>query len=441
MITDAHRKIILTVAVISAVTLTTGGYSSIQAQGINYPVGNPTATSGAGNARTDADNIFIRNNVAGMTEIPLNDDEERSGRPVSAAKGRWRSMGELQLATYKYSRERILSGPTQGVETETRLGIPGLAGEVTYTGADHRYALGLGLYTIYGFQSKLKDPSQLGPLATFFDTRVASNDLAAGGAVRLHPKLSVGGSVIIGRGFADIAQPNPRLAPLGMLRQDRLDVDGFGAPGVSVGAHFRLNEKISLGVNYKTRRGYNLKGTLETAVVVPGPDGIQIVPVEPLVFVRLKPPAVAEGGIEIKATNKWRIFADFRFYDYTATFQQIDVIDRQSGQPITALRLDALDVRSFRTGSVYSLSETTKLHAGFAYTSNGIPEAFITPGTINLGGFDLSGGIGKRMNGHWLNISVAVVLGQERTIGPPENSLFPGKYRGNGAMLGIGWRL
>lgn len=40
------------------------------AQGINFPVGNPVGTSGAGNARTDADNYFLRNNVAGMTEIP-----------------------------------------------------------------------------------------------------------------------------------------------------------------------------------------------------------------------------------------------------------------------------------------------------------------------------------------------------------------------------------
>jgi len=40
------------------------------AQGINYPVGNPTVTSGTGNARTDPDNLFSRNNIAGMTEIP-----------------------------------------------------------------------------------------------------------------------------------------------------------------------------------------------------------------------------------------------------------------------------------------------------------------------------------------------------------------------------------
>ena len=234
---DADCKIILRVIFLSI--LIPVGNGAIRAQGINYPVGNPTATSGAGNARTDPDNLFIRNNVAGMTELRLDDEAGRSGIPASAVKGRWRSMGEIQLSTYKYSRERILPGPALGVMTQTNLGIPGLAGEITYTSADHRYALGLGAYTIYGFQSKLKDPSQLGPLA---------------------------------------------------------------------------------------------------------------------------------------------------------------------------------------------------------YTSNGIPDAFVTPGTVNTGGFDLSGGLGKRVFGYWLNIAAAVILDQERTVGPPDNTLFAGKYGGHGAMLGLGWR-
>ena len=320
MITSARLNSILTAVVITTVIIVTGRYTSVRAQGINYPVGSPTGTSGAGNARTDSDNLFIRNNVAGMTEIPLNDEEEHGGILGQATSGRWRMMGDLQLGTYKYTRERILPGPFQGIEAKTRLGIPGLAGEVTYTSADHRYGFGVGTYTIYGFQSKLKDPAELGPFATFFDTRVASNDVAIGGGVRVHPKLSIGGTVIFGRGFADIAQPNPRLAPLGLSGQDRLDVDGFGAPGISAGAHLRLNDKISLGVNYKTRRSYNLRGSLQTAVAVPSAAGIQIVPARPLAIVKLKPPAVAEGGIEIKMTEKWRFFSDFRFYSREAAF-------------------------------------------------------------------------------------------------------------------------
>src|SRR5262245_46037527 len=102
----AHRKRLGQFLVGLAGVLTLSAAAT--AQGINYPVGNPTGTSGAGNARTDPDNFFIRNNVAGMTEIPVNESEEQSGKLGVSANGRWRLLGELQLATYRYSRERIL---------------------------------------------------------------------------------------------------------------------------------------------------------------------------------------------------------------------------------------------------------------------------------------------------------------------------------------------
>ena len=412
----------------------------VKAQVINFPVGVPVGTSGAGNARTDADNFFLRNNVAGMTDIPF---RNQNGQPALSDKSQWRFNGSLQLSTYLYRRERFLPGPAQGITSETRLGAPlSPAGEFTYTRGDRKFAFGLGAYTIFGFQSKLKDPPALGPLATFFDTRLASNDFAVGGAMKLHPKLSVGASFIFGRGFVDLARPNPTLAQLGIVRQDRLDVDGIGAPGLSVGLFYRPTARLGFGINYKTKRSYDLEGGLKTFVLVPGPSGAaQVIPLNTSVTLKLKPPAIAEGGFEVKATDKLRLFSDFRFYDYTATFQEIVVRAEESGQALVALNLDAFDVRSFRAGGLYALNPATTLQFGWAYTSKGFPDAAFSPGTINTGGFDFSGGVIRRTVGDlWLNIGVAVILAQERKIGPPANPLFPGRYGGWGGMLGVGMR-
>jgi len=172
-----------TLSLILAFALALG--AAVKAQVINFPVGIPVGTSGAGNARTDADNFFIRNNVAGMTEIPPRD---QNGNQSLSTESRWRFNGTFLLSTYLYRRERFLPGPTQGITSETRVGSPITpANEVTYTRGDRKFAIGFGAYTIFGFQSKLKDPPEPGPLATFFDTRVASNDFTAGGAVKLHP--------------------------------------------------------------------------------------------------------------------------------------------------------------------------------------------------------------------------------------------------------------
>jgi Outer membrane protein transport protein (OMPP1/FadL/TodX) len=413
--------------------------AAVSAQVINLPVGIPVGTSGAGNARTDEDNFFLRNNVAGLTDIPF----RNNGQPAPSDKGRWRFNGSLQLATYLYRRERFLPGPGQGITSETRIGPPlNWASETTYTRGDRKFAFGWGSYTIFGFQSKLKDPPSLGPLATFFDTRVASNDWAAGVAMKLHRKLSVGGSFIIGRGFVDLARPNPILAQRGIVLQDRLEVDSIGAPGASVGLLYRPTARLSFGINYKTKRSYNLEGGLKTFVLVPGPSGAaQIIPLNTGVTVKLKPPAIAEGGFEVRATDKLRLFSDFRFYDYTANFQEIVVRAEKSGQPLVTLNLDAFDVRSFRTGALYALNSATILQFGWAYTSRGLPDAVFSPGTINTGGFDYSGGVIRRIMGdRWLNIGVAVILAQERMIGPPANPFFPGEYGGWGGMLGVGVR-
>jgi long-subunit fatty acid transport protein len=409
------------------------------AQGINYPVGNPTGTSGAGNARTDPDNFFLRNNIAGMTEVPSRAEEEKGGTLGVAPRNQWHFQGDFQIATYHLNRDFTVPG-AGGFTSDATIGFPGAASEVLYVAGDHRYAFGAGTYTIYGFESRLKDPAQLGPFATYFDTRVASNDLAIGAALRLHPKLSVGASFIIGRSYVVITQPNPALASLGIIRQDRLDVSDWGGPGASVGVHYRPTEKLSFGFNYKTQRSYHLDGSLSTAVAVPTPGGIQIVPVQPQVAVNLKPPMDFEVGFQILPTEKLHLFGDFRYYDYPATFQQINVRVRQTGQVLASLNLDAFDVRSVRVGGIYEWSRATKLEFGWAWTSNGFPAAAVSPGTINTGGVDISVGISKRFHQYWLNASVAGVLGFNRTISPAENPVFPGDYGGHGVMLGFGFR-
>src|SRR5437870_4022654 len=109
------------------------------AQGINYPVGNPTGTSGTGNARTDPDNLFIRNNIAGMTEIPVSEEEEKTGTLGDSGKAGWRVMGEIQESIYKYRREFTTPLSPQPITSRATIAAPGLAGELTYTAGDHKY--------------------------------------------------------------------------------------------------------------------------------------------------------------------------------------------------------------------------------------------------------------------------------------------------------------
>ncbi len=420
--------------------LVLGTGEQVLAQGINYPVSNPAGTSGTGNARTDPDNLFIRNNIAGMTEIAVNDTEEADGKLGESGKGGWRFLGELQGAYFRYERERN-AGPFQGVKSNATIYPPGLAGEITYTSGNHKYAFGVGVYSVFAFQSKVVDPATLGPRALFFDSKVGSTDVAFGGAARLNKYVSVGGSFIFGRGFVDLKAPNAALLAAGILQDSRVDVTDIGAPGFSVGVNLRPNDKINFGFNYKSRREYDMTGVLTTAIPRPVTGGVQLVPFKADITTQFKLPQVVESGVQIKATKKFTFVADYRFYDYPDALKTVVVKSEQSGQPLLSQTINAKNVHSVRFGSIYTLNDTTRLNFGLAFTSDGFRDQFINPGLINTGGIDVSGAIYKKILGQWFNVGIAGLIGRERIVEPQVNPAFSGAYRGHGIMISLGMRL
>lgn len=414
------------------------GATTSYAQGINYPVGSPAATSGTGNARIDADNFFMRNNIAGLTEIPVNEEEETTGELQTSGKGNWRMDGEIQESVYKYRRIRTVPGPTFGLSSGAVIINPGLAGELTYTSGNHKYGLGIGAYQAFGFQSKfIDDPKIFGARSLFFDTKVASNDLAIGGAYRVTKKLSVGAAFIFGRGFLDLKAPAFQALGFGLIRPARLDVAQIGAPGVNVGISYRPFKRLSFGFGYKSKRTYDLKGEFDNFELT----GAGIVGTKRKATVEFKIPTVAEAGVAVDVTEKLNFSFDFRFYDYTATLgPTVNVTEVGTKKVLQTLTINAKDVRSIRFGGIYKYNKTTKILFGSAFTTSSFPEASINPGLVNVGGVDVSGGLEKRIKGIWCTFSTAGVFGRPRTVRTPPNLVFPGRYKGNGVLFNVGFR-
>lgn len=419
------------VAVVSFFVLST--YS----QGLNYPGNSPVMNTGAGNARNDADNLFTRNNVAGLTEIASEGDDAFGG---VLSRSKWRFMGEIQGTYFKYERNFMPPGVATQVTSAGTVAVPNASGEITFTSKDRRFGLGVGLSQEFGFESKLKDPTALGAQAQFFDTKVASQDLTAAGAVRLHTRFSIGGSVIFGRGFLVQIGTIPQLAAIGIIRQSRLDVSDFGGVGYSLGANWRLSKKITLGVNYKSQRTYGLKGTLDAVQPVVKPGGLQLVDLRLPVRVQFRFPAVVENGIAIRPVKRLLIEFDYRYFFYGRALDAVNVIDSSTGTIVASQSIRARNVHLFLLGGYYDLSERHKLHFGTGYTTNGIPDATFNPGIMNTGARSLTGGFSKKINGAWWNASVTGYFGFNRTLNPANNPNFAGLYSNHGFTIGLGIR-
>lgn len=409
--------------------------SSAQSQGLNYPGNSPVMNTGAGNARNDADNLFTRNNIAGLTEITDKDD---FGSVLK--RSRWRLMGEAQGTYFKYERNYVPTGLSASITSTGTVAVPNASGEVTFTSKDRRFGFGVGLSQEFGFESKLKDPASLGASAQFYDTKVASQDLTAAGAVRLHKRFSVGGSIIFGRGFLVQIGTIPQLAAIGIIRQSRLDVSDFGGVGYSLGGNWRLSNKVTLGINYKSQRTYDLKGTLDAVQPVVTPTGLKLVDFRLPVHTQFRFPAVVENGIAVRPVKRLLVEFDYRYFFYEKALVAVNVVDRSSGTIVASQSVRARNVHLLLLGEYYELNERHRLHFGTGYTTNGIPDATFNPGIMNTGARSLTGGFSKKIKGAWWNASLTGYFGLNRTILSANNHNFPGLYSNHGFTIGLGFR-
>ena len=406
---------------------------SAYAQGINYPGNVPANSGGEGNARTDADNLFTRNNPAAMTEI---EDEE-----IPNKQSRWRVMLEAQGVYYRYQRLYTPNGLAQPIKSEASIALPTLSGEITYTAESRRYAFGVGLSQTFGFESKLKDSQTiLGNLAQFYDTKTASNDVAFAGAFRLQKKLSIGGSFIVGRSFLVQTTPIAQLAAIGIIKQSRLDVEQIGGVGASFNLHFRPTEKVSFGFNYKTARKYDYAGTLDTVQPIISPTGLQLLPLKLSVVVPFKLPSIFETGVKLQPNKRFFVDFDYRFYRYGKSLDTLQVLDKQTRTPIFTQNINAKDVHLLIIGGVYKLNPTTKILLGGGYTTNALSDASFSPALNNSGGISFSGGIGKRVSNCWINFGATAIFALNRRINIAPQTPFPGDYKSRGLIVGIGSR-
>ncbi len=403
------------------------------AQGINYPGNSPVNNGGAGIARTDADNLFTRNNAAAMTDI---ENEEGSEN-----KGRLRVMSEFHFTYYRYQRQFTPFGFNQTVTSKDSIALPTASGEITYTAKSRKFAVGVGLSQTFGFQSKLKDDEKvLGNQAAFFDTRVASNDVAIAGAFQAHKKLSVGGSIIFGRAFLVQTAPIQQLAQTGIVKLSRLDVKEIGGIGASFNLHYRPTQKVNFGFNFKTARKYDLQGTLDSIQPVITAQGLQLFPVRLNVRVPFKLPSIAETGVKIQPNDKIFFDFDYRFYNYGKAFDQLNVLDKSSNATIATQNLNAKNVHLINFGGAYKLNQNSKILFGTGMTTNALLDSAFTPALNNAGGYSFSGGFARRVSGVWMNVGVTAIFSINRTIPVNNQNSFPGEYRAKGFTIGFGIR-
>jgi len=247
----------------------------------------------------------------------------------------------------------------------------------TYTPNESRLSYGLGIYAPFGLGFRWPQDSGFRTLA--IESQLTYLSINPVVAWRVLPNLSVGGGPTI-----NYAKPIFDPAWSGRINptdQFRFKGDGWDV-GYNFGALWRVHEKVSIGVSFRSSTRVNLEGHTEYY------NNVALPPVPAFSNQRVRAgtdvsfPLNAVFGISYRPTPKWNFEFDA---DYTTGVRWITVTIKQASGFAPLLPQD-IPPRSigqpawyYKFGGTRYFDNGWQVSAGYIYSENAMPESHFTP--------------------------------------------------------------
>lgn len=266
---------------------------------------------------------------------------------------------------------------------------------------------------------------------------------------KVNDKFGVGAGLVLGFGGVELAR---RILIDGQQGEGSVNLSGDAelALGYNVGLYFTPSEKVSLGINYRSRVDMTLQsGTAEFSV--PGslsaffPAGNTFDATLPL-------PSVLSAGVTFMPIDKLSVGLEYSFVGWSA----YDSLNLDFAQNTPVLE-DSKSPRNYQNSSIYRigaeflLNDKLQLRAGFYFDETPVRQGYMTPETPDANRIGLTAGLGYSLGNHLqFDLSFLYVRGTERrqtqqdaiqagTYKPEEGSrsVMPGTYRLNALIPGL----
>jgi long-chain fatty acid transport protein len=294
--------------------------------------------------------------------------------------------------------------------------IPVPAGYFTHQ-LSPKVTVGIGAYAPYGLETKWPTQGFEGRFVGY-NTDIRSIYIQPTVGYQVTPRLKVG------LGFAYItsrlelhqradlstqfAAPGVTFAMLGMphgtdFADAALEATGTGF-AVNFGGIFKVNDRLTIGGHWLTRKTIDYDGTAVFDTVLTGyrlaagnPLGLPAgTPVDALVAGQFLPgQALSDGAVQTsitmppqgtlgfayKANDKWTVMADYQLVVW-GWFNRVEIdFDRFANDTAADLELTPAnkDTHGIRLGTEYRYSPKVVLRGGYVYHTGASPAQFVTP--------------------------------------------------------------
>ncbi|MFO8029423.1 MAG: outer membrane protein transport protein [Cyclonatronaceae bacterium] len=230
---------------------------------------------------------------------------------------------------------------------------------------------------------------------------------------RIGDRIGVGAGFVFAYGAVNLQRDLPVDALDG--ETPMVELDGTTtAVGFNAGIYGKVNDRISLGVSYRSQIDMEVSGgdadfTVPVSLSGSFPEGNRFDAALPL-------PAVLSIGLGLQATHDLKVNLDanltfwsayeslvFEFEQNTATVQDLNEARNFNDRWI------------FRVGGEYDAGERLQLRLGGYFDPSPVDEGYITPETPDLDRIGISGGFGFAITPQTtVNASVLLVLSSAR---------------------------
>lgn len=305
--------------------------------------------------------------------------------------------GELVIGPRSYTP--IADDGTRGAKQEATVIAPlpsaGIVGRFSYDDRPSRFTLGGGVWNTYG--GKVSFPKTGMP--AFDSSQDAVIETAAGTALRVSDRLSVGAAFRVGLGlFAADATMNPYDA--------KLSATGVGV-GMAWGVLFRPVDGVQIGVAWRSP----LRVTTTGSGTVFGASGEIQTSVE-----HEQPwPQSASLGVGVAPAPRLHLAAQLDWTQWSS-FTDLVVKLPGSGNPDQVFREDWTDTWTARVGVDYAVSSAAAIRGGAYLDSSAVPDRTLERQYFDTRKVGVAAGASLR-RGRWRgDLAADLVIPNQRTV-------------------------
>ena len=294
------------------------------------------------------------------------------------------------------------------------------------------FKFGLGVYTPVGTSAEWKNNWNGRFLVEKLDIKTLNIQPTA--SYKIADKLSVGAGFVYTYGI--IHKVNDQNTPNTAGEYLTVDLKGdFHAFGANIGAHYKINDAISVGVRYSTEMNGKIKdGDFKTTNLAK--DLTDSVP-NGKFNLTLPLPRVLSLGVAYKVNENLDFTTDFTFYEYSV-FKEFAVDfenNTQSFEDVTEPR-GFQDTYAVMLGGQYKINESIYTRLGIRYVTSAVPDGKVTPENPDADRFAYSAGAGYKINDAF---TVDASFSYENVKRSDNNTYYgiAGDYKTNAAFTGL----